>query len=406
MKFFLSLRLMVLAITKERGRMSLVVIMVAVGVGSVMVLFSLGNGANQAVQAVLAKSGRDLMVISPVSMQYLPGRGEGWYLSQSLKQKDAVDISENIDGVLATAPVSEQQLIVKYADNDHRTMIQGVTSELTELRNYQLEEGRFLSAEDYIDRNKAAVIGSFVSEKLNSGFSLLGETILIDNSSFLVVGELKEKGLSKAGTNYDDLILVPIETANSRLFKKNYVDRIIAKYEAGSDVNDIQDEIIEIIGINHNLSHGDKRDFKILIEGADDLAKQTTNSLLGGLAIFFTVITLIAAGIGVLTVSYLNVLDRKAEIGLRMALGSTRRGIAVMIVVEAAILSAVGALSGILLGFIAINIFRQFFDWELVVDLSVVVLPFAVAILLGITFSMLPAGKAARLLPVDALRAD
>lgn len=406
MRVLFQLRLMLLAISKERGRMVLVILMVALGVASVMVLISLGNGAQREVEATMEKSGRNLMVVARASIQYLPGRGSGWYLSQSLKERDAKDLLSAVDGIVSTASVTEQQLVVKFADSDLRTMVKGVTTEYTGLRNYQLDTGRLLNQEDFSGRKKVAVIGSFVSQKLNKGFSLLGEKILLGDSVFLVVGELREKGRSKAGTNYDDLVLVPYETARHRIFNKNYLDRIILKHSDDVDVIGLKQDISEVLSDNHNINFGENLDFEILIEGAVDKADQTSDSLLAGLAVFFTGITLLAAGVGVLAVSYLNVLDRKAEIGLRMALGSTQRGIATMIVMEAAILSAMGGLLGVMFGLSTIYIFRLFTEWLLVIDFGILVLPLIITVVLGMLFSVLPAGKAARMLPVEALRSE
>jgi putative ABC transport system permease protein len=342
--------------------------------------------------------GRDLITISPAEIQYLPSRGEGWFFSKKLQIEDVDIVREHVGDVKEVAPVVERYLSTQFQNREMRTMIQGVTTNFLGIKQFELEYGEFFSEADSEQKKRVAVIGSFVASKLNSGYNMVNEKLLIDGVPFVVIG------LSDAGTNYDDLILVPIKTANDRVFRKDYIDRILVKANAGVDTKNLLIDLSEVLRDSHKLDNRIKNDFTILQQNTSDIAKETTNTLLGGLAIFFTGITLLAGSIGILSVSFLNVLDRKGEIGLRVALGATRGNILLMILMESTLLSLLGGLLGLLMAGGLIYTLDMFTQWEVGVDWSVIAMPFVLSVFLGLVFGLIPAQKAANLQPVEALR--
>lgn len=404
MRIGFQLRMMLIAISKERWRMLLAVAAVALSLASVMILLALSAGANHEMRAILVQVGINVLTVSPERVQAVTNRGGQWYMSERLTIKDRDSIAAA--GVFrAVVPEAEESLLIQYNGEDLRTTVKGTSIEFPAVRNYEIASGRFFAPADDALANPVAVLGSFVVDKLNGGFSMLDETVWIRGIAFTVIGQFREKGLSDSGTNYDDLIAVPYNTALTRLYQRDYLDQILLQADSAAGIDGRVEVVRDILRSNHRIGDGAKDDFRILQPLSSDRAKRTTDELLGGLAFFFTVITLAIGGAGVFSVSYLNVLDRRGEIGLRMALGATRRSIVGLFVLEAVLLSAIGCAGGLLLGTAAIGLLALWTEWRLAFDLPVLAVPALLSAALGVVFGALPAYKAASMLPVDALRA-
>lgn len=406
MKAGFQLKLMLVAISKERWRLSLAVGAVALGLAAVMILMALGAGARREVEGILSQVGVNVITVVPANVRAVAGRGGEWYPSQMLRIEDIDAIMHNVSGIRVATPEIEDTLAVSYADEELRTTVKGVRErEFRSVRNYRITAGRGFTEEEERRGGQVAILGSFVVDRLNGGFSMLDETIWIrDLGAYRVVGLYEEKGLSESGTNYDDLVVLPLRTALERIYPRNDLDHILLQPEAGGDVERIVADVRDVLRDTHGITDG-KDDFQILRPSTTDKAKSTTNALLGGLAGFLTLVTLAIGGGGVFAVSYLNVLDRRGEIGLRIALGATRRDIVSLFLLEAVLLSAIGCIAGIVCGFAAIRLFEVFTDWKMAIDASVIAAPALVSAVLGVVFGVLPAYKASRLAPVEALTA-
>lgn len=407
MRIGFQLRLMLVAVSKEKWRMALAVGAVALGLAAVMILMALGAGARQEVAGVLSQVGVNVLTVVPERVQAVANRGGGWYPSEKLRAADLDAIRRNVPGVRIVTPEVEESVPVRYGAELLRTTLKGVNErQFAQVRNYRIASGRgFLPAEE-ADGAPVAIVGSFVVERLNANFSMLDQTVWVgDAGAFRVVGQYEEKGLSDSGTNYDDLVVVPYETARTRLFGRDNYDRILLLPHEGADVDRVAANVRDVLRDNHGIDPGDRDDFDILRPSTTDRAKRTTGELLGGLAWFLTAVTLSIGGAGVFAVSYLNVLDRRGEIGLRIALGATRRDIIVLFLMEALLLSALGCIAGFALGYCAIRMFALWTEWKMAIDFSVIAVPASVSALLGIVFGVAPAYKASRMAPVEALRA-
>lgn len=406
MRIGFQLRLMLIAISKEKWRMSLAVGAVALGLAAVMILMALGAGARREVEGILSQVGVNVVTVVPANVRAVAGRGGEWYPSQKLRLEDIDAIVRNVSGIRIATPEIEDTLSVTYESEELRTTVKGVRQrEFGAVRNYRIASGRDFTEEEERRGDRVAILGSFVVQRLNGGFSMLNETIWIRGlGAYRVVGLYEEKGLSESGTNYDDLVVLPLQTARDRVYTRDYLDRILLLPESDADVDRIVADVQDVLRDTHGVVDG-KDDFQVLRPSTTDMAKRTTNALLGGLAWFLTAITLAIGGAGVFAVSYLNVLDRRGEIGLRIALGATRRDIVSLFLLEALLLSAIGCIAGFLCGFAAIRLFALLTDWSMAIDGSVIAVPALVSALLGVVFGVLPAYKASRLAPVEALRA-
>jgi ABC-type antimicrobial peptide transport system permease subunit len=402
-KLKLQLRIMVLALRKSGFRSLLALGSVGLGIASMMIMLALRAGAEREMQAISDKMGKNLFVIKAGQVRALPGRGGGWFTSTRLDRSDVAVMSEQVQGIRTILPMLEGGRQAKLDSKQLVTTIRGVPPEFLEVRNFVLDEGRFIDEKDGLARSRIAVAGFFVAKKLNDGFSLVGETIWIGGVPFEVVGQLAEKGVVNE-QNEDDQILIPLETAERRLFNVDYLSALLVQVEEQDQMSAVQKKVKELLRENHALDESVKDDFEILNLIRSTMVGKVTAEFLRGLSQIFAVITLAIGGAGVLAVSYLNVKDRTSEIGLRMAIGARRRDISNLFVAEACLLSVMGGLAGILIGLASIVILKQATGWQMAVDLRGVTIPLFVSVLLGLVFGVIPAIKASKMTPVDALR--
>jgi putative ABC transport system permease protein len=233
---------------------------------------------------------------------------------------------------------------------------------------------------------------------------MVGETIWIGRVPFEVDGQLKTKGASSEGLNEDDQILIPIETAMSRVVNTDSLTRLVVQLAAESDMAPARTDARELLRANHRLDSDSRDDFKILELVRVDEIRRRSSEFLQGLATIFAAVTLAIGGAGVLAVTFLNVKERIPEIGLRIAIGARPRDITGLFIAEACLLSVIGGLTGLVTGVLGVALLRTFLGWTMAIDIRAVALPFTVSILLGIVFSVVPAIQASSVMPVEALR--
>lgn len=403
-KLKLQSRIMVLALRKSGFRSLLALGVVGLGIAAMMVMLALSAGAEQELQAITDQIGKNLFVVSAGRVMPQVGRGQGWYTSTKLKLMDVKTMREQIPGIRTIVPILESSVQVKLDNQALTTQVRGVTPEFTEVRNFQLDEGRLLDDKDGLAKSRVAVVGAFAMKKLNDGFRMVGETIWIGGTPFEVVGQLAEKGVAPDGQNEDDQILIPLETAQSRVFNVESLSRLLVQVKYQEQMSVVQSATREVLRANHELDDDVKDDFNILSLIRNDQVRRISSGFLQGLAQIFALVTLAIGGAGVLAVTYLNVKERTSEIGLRMAIGARRKDIANLFVAEACVLSLLGGLSGILIGGVGIIVLKQLTGWQMAVDLQGVTIPFVVSVLLGLVFGAIPASHASRVTPVEALR--
>jgi putative ABC transport system permease protein len=402
-KLMLRLRIMFLAMRKSGFRSLMAVGSVGLGIGSMMIMLALSSGAERELQAITERVGKNLFVIKAADVPPLPGRGTGWFTSTRLDRRDEAVLRQQVDGINAIVPIMEGSFSTRLHGKELATTIRGVTPGFPDLRNFQLQEGRFLDDDDGLARSRVAVVGSFIAERLNDGFSVLGETIWINNVPFTVVGQMKEKGFSD-GQNEDDQILIPFETAQRRLLNVDSVTCMLVQVRDPGVLARVQTEARELLRSTHRLAPGTRDDFDILSLLRADQVRAMNSSFLEGLSKLFAAITLAIGGAGVLAVTFLNVKDRTSEIGLRMAIGARQKDIAGLFMSEACLLSALGGMAGIAVGWAAVFVLTKFTQWQMAVEWRGIVIPFLVSVVLGLVFGVLPALKASRVMPVEALR--
>ena len=400
------------SVVAHKLRSFLTVLGVIIGVGSVIALLSIGQGAQNQIISSIESLGANLVYISPgFSMGQGGVRGGG--PTQSLTLEDARAIEEEVPHVINVAPVlqSSAQLIAG-SENTSAGVI-GTTSAYRLTFNLELEYGAFFSDYDYDRAAKVVVLGATVSEDLfGEGVNPVGQAVKLNNSIVRVIGVLKVKGVSMMGSA-DDSVYVPLTfvqqtSAQQRTAQGDHIINSIAlSLEDRQYSSEVSASITELLRSRHRLLPAAEDDFRIL--STEEIAEQVSSALdvmvifLGAIA----AISLLVGGIGVMNIMLVSVLERTREIGIRKALGAQERAIWSQFLIEAALLSLTGGVVGIVFGWgiaTAVGYFVQ--EITPVVTVDTVILAVSVSVGIGLFFGFYPAWQASRLNPIDALRAE
>ena len=402
---FLESFIMALSSLKANKMRSLLTMLgIIIGVGAVIAMVSVGLGVRDEVQNQIAGLRSNLIIIQPGARQ-TPGSRPEPGSGQSLVLKDAQAIAKEVEGAAAVAPFFAISGQVIAGNQNWITGITGATPEYSTVRNYELAEGVFVTQKDVDTRNRVAVIGPTVAKNLfGEGVSPVGQDIRIQNAPFKVIGLLESKGQSMNGQDQDDLIIVPLTTAQERLRKVTYLSGIAVQAVSEDQINPVMDEMAEVLRRRHKISGTKKDDFSIMsLASVMEVASTATQSitlLLGSVA----AISLLVGGIGIMNIMLVSVTERTREIGIRKALGARYNDIRNQFLIESITIGITGGFVGILVGLgIAFGIGKAF---SLTITYSVwpALLSFTFSVLVGLFFGLYPAQKAAKLNPIDALR--
>jgi putative ABC transport system permease protein len=402
----LRLRILRASLSSNRLRTVLAGALVSVGIASTLIMIALSTGVRREVEAVQDKMGRNLFVVKSGERPVPQWQGTGWYVTTKLKREEATLIEHEIPSIARAAPLLERNVPVKLGGSGLVTMVRGITSDYLDLRNFQIEHGRALTQADEAALSRVALVGAFIAERLNSGLSLVGETLWVNGIPFEVVGQLRAKGQGSDGSNEDDQILIPLETALRRVANVDRVTMFIVQTKDAAQLPDAMDATRRLLRATHRLDDDERDDFDILSMIRADVIRRMSSQWLQGLARILAAITLSIGGAGIFAVSYLNVKDRTGEIGLRMAIGASRGSIATLFLAEACVMSALGGVAGIVLGAGAGAILQRLTSWQMPLDTRGLAIPLIVSVLIGVTFGTGPAVRASRLKPAMALAGE
>ena len=379
--------------------------MMSLGVASTLLMAGMSTGARLEMQTEQNRMGRNLFYVRAAEQPVSPGRGNGWYVSSRLKPEQANWIEHDVPSVLHAVPVRERSTLAKLDANSVTTTVRGVTPEFLELRNFEIEHGRPLVEADGVERRRVAVVGPFVRERLSGSQTLVGKTLRLGRVPFEVVGELRAKGAGSDGSNLDDQILIPFETAIRRFENVESASMLLVQAREQAGMRPAMDGVRALLRVAHYIEPGARDDFDILETIRQNAARDMSERWMRGLSRILTVVTLALGGVGVFAVIYLNVKERTGEIGLRMALGATRTSIAALFLAEACVLSLFGGLAGLVFGTLITVVLRAATGWSIVIDASAVLLALAVSGATGLICSLVPAWRASLVMPARTLAA-
>jgi putative ABC transport system permease protein len=392
------------ALRANKLRSVLTMLGIVIGVAAVIAMVALGTGAQRAVNERIAALGTTLISIRPEQQ-----RGQGVAIADQqvkLTMRDAAAIEERAPNVVAVQPEMSRTFQVTYVNRNTATQVIGTTANYLEVRKYRILAGRmFTRAEDYA-KQRVAVVGPAVATTLglDAPEALVGENIRIRGIQFTVVGVLESKGQAMGWMNPDDQVLVPLNTARFRVHGTDRLRSISVLAASEEKIPEAMADIQKVLRREHRLRQGQPDDFQMQSQ-ADFLntlgeTTQVFTFLLSGIA----AVSLLVGGIGIMNIMLVSVTERTREIGIRKALGATRRNVLLQFLIEAVVLCCMGGIIGILVGSAGAFVMSRTAGWNTQVSPGAIGLAFAFSAIVGILFGVWPARRAAVLDPIVALR--
>ncbi|HEX2948797.1 MAG TPA: ABC transporter permease [Armatimonadota bacterium] len=391
-------------IVANKMRAALTMLGVIIGVGAVITMLALAQGAREQTMQRIQQMGTNVLTVFSGRSRSSGSRVSGGMGSTQILTMDDVEaIAAQCPSVKATAPEVQTSCQLKYQNQNSNTTVLGTTPAYLGIRNYQIQDGRMFTAEEVRGCRKVAVIGPTTAETLFGTSSPVGQYIRVQGIRFEIIGLMKTKGAQGGFMDPDDQLTIPATTAMRRVIGTQYVRSIDVQATSMQTMDQANSEVDALIRQRHRLS-ADDQSFMIrsqadIMEMAEETSQMFT-MLLAGIAS----VSLIVGGIGIMNIMLVSVTERTREIGIRMALGARRHDIQLQFLVEALVLSLCGGTIGVLLGLLGSVILAGALGWNTSVSLSSIGLSFSFAAFVGIFFGYYPARQASRLKPIDALR--
>jgi putative ABC transport system permease protein len=375
-----------------------------IGVGAVIAMVSLGNGAQTSIEASIQSAGTNIINVNAGNFSQ-GGVHTGSGGANTLTVEDANAIRAEVAGVRYLCPGFNSRSQVIFQNQNWQTRIQGTDVELPLIRSWPTEFGSFFSSQDVQTSAKVAVLGAVVRDQLfGEGEDPTGQMIRIRNQPFKIIGVMSRKGQAAMGEDQDDAIYAPYTTVQKKLQRATYIQNITISAESATNLSKVADDIAACLRARHKITPPDPDDFMVrTLEEMASLrvaATQTMTYLLAGIAC----VSLLVGGIGIMNIMLVSVSERTREIGLRMSLGARGFDVLLQFLVEAVVLSLIGGIIGIGIGFGFAEGLTKFMQWPTTVSSDAVAMAFGFSAATGIFFGFYPARKAAALDPIDALR--
>jgi putative ABC transport system permease protein len=401
--WFMTFRIALRALARNKLRAFLTMLGIIIGVGAVIAMVAIGEGAKATIQAQIASLGTNVLIVLPGTSNQ-GGVRAGFGSVNTLVAGDASAMVREIRAVAYASPILRRQEQVVAGRLNWGTLTQGVAPDYQLIREWGMSEGRFLHEGDVETTAKVAVLGDTVARNLFGNDDPIEALIRIRNVPFRVVGVLAAKGQSGQGQDQDDVVMIPYTTMQKRLMRVTYVHNIIVSAVTGEHVQEAQQQITGLLRQRHRIGQDREDDFTI--RNLSDITEAATTSarvmavLLGSVAS----ISLLVGGIGIMNIMLVSVTERTREIGIRMAVGARSRDIMLQFLVEAVVMAATGGIIGILLGIGSSELLKEWAKWPTLIDPAIVAIAFFFSGAVGVFFGFYPAKKAATLDPIEALR--
>jgi putative ABC transport system permease protein len=400
---FMTLRIALSALARNKLRAFLTMLGIIIGVGAVIAMVAIGEGAKATIRSQIASLGTNVLIVLPgTSMQGGVRTGAGGV--NTLVAGDARAIMRELPAVSFASPVLRRNEQVVAGNLNWFTLTQGVAPEMQQIREWQLDDGRFLHDGDVESAAKVAVVGETVVRQLFGNDDPVDAVIRIRNIPFRIVGVLAPKGQTSQGTDQDDTIMIPYTTMQKRLMRTTSVQSIVVSAVSADRVQEAQEQIAALLRQRHRI--GPDREDDFYIRNLSDIAEAASSSARVMAVLLGTVasISLLVGGIGIMNIMLVSVTERTREIGIRMAVGARSTDIMLQFLVEAVVMAATGGVIGILLGIGSSEVLNQWAQWPTHISPAIVAIAFCFSAAVGIFFGFYPARKAATLDPIDALR--
>ena len=401
-----TFKISIRALRVNKMRSALTMLGIIIGVGAVIAMVAVGTGASQKISEQISSMGSNLLIILPGATTS-GGVRMGAGTQPTLTTGDTDAIMKECPGVSDAAPIHNGVAQIVTGHMNWSTGVIGTTPSFLVVRDWELASGRAFTQQDVKSATKVALLGQTVVDNLFGDQNPVGQTIRIKNLPFTVVGVLARKGQNAQGQDQDDTILIPVTTAQKKLFGAQFpgmVRIIIVKAKSAEDLSSAEKQINELLRQRHHIGQKQDNDFTVRnltqIMQAQEQSTKVMTLLLGAIAS----VSLLVGGIGIMNIMLVSVTERTREIGIRMAIGAKTWDIRLQFIIEALTLSLIGGVIGIITGVSTAMVLSSLSGWPTVVSPLSIVMAFSFSGFIGIFFGFYPAYKASLLNPIDALR--
>ena len=391
------------ALRRNKMRSVLTALGIIIGVGAVIAMVGIGNGAKAQVEAQIASLGENVILIFSGSTT-ASGIRTGWGGAGTLKIEDAEAIRREVPGVIGVSEEVVSTTQVAAGNQNWFTRIFGESADYFDIRQWPLADGAPFTAQDVRSANKVCVIGRTTATQIYGNESPIGQILRIKNVPFTITGVLTPKGLSPQGVDQDDIVVMPYTSAMKRVIGGTTLRNMNVQMGDPGQIAAAQQQIISLLRQRHNIRPGRDDDFTVRTQQEIAEAATATSRVMTVLLGAIAGVSLVVGGIGIMNIMLVSVTERTREIGVRMAVGAHGTDILTQFLIEAVTLSSVGGLIGIICGIGASRILSIYAHWPTLISISSIAIAFLFSAAVGVFFGFYPARKAAALDPIEALR--
>jgi putative ABC transport system permease protein len=400
MRFFAPFKIAARALRRNKMRSLLTMLGIIIGVGSVIAAVSITTGASKQVEDKVAALGQNVVTVFSGNFSSGGARG-GWGSAPTLTVEDALAIKKEVPNVVGVSPEINDRMQVLANGQNWNTRIQGESPDYPQIRDWDIANGAMFTDGDVRALAKVAVVGKTVVDQLFPSEDPVGETIIIRNIPFKIVGVLEAKGFNLFGQDQDDLVIIPYTSHMKRITKRTFVNSIMVQAATKDTITTVQNDINTLMRDRHKSA---EPDFTVRTQLELMQMATSTSKIMSVLLAAIASVSLLVGGIGIMNIMLVSVTERTREIGIRMAVGARARDILIQFLIEAVTLSAAGGLLGIALGMLAAKIVAATTGWPTITPMIWIGIACVSSAGIGIVSGFYPAWKASKLDPIEALR--
>jgi putative ABC transport system permease protein len=378
---------------------------IMIGIGAVITMVGLGQGARAEVEEQVNRLGQNVVLVFP-GAQSLGGVSIGAGSRNTLTVESALAIRDEIPEVVAVSPEVRSQTQLVYGNRNWQTRVYGQSHDYLQIRQWPLESGEMFTEEHVANASLVAVVGRTIVQELFEGSDPIGETVRVRGVPLTIIGVLAEKGMSLMGSVQDDIVLVPYSTAFQRISGRSHAMAYnVQVYDEGA-MAVAQQKITDLLRERHRLGPDQESDFTVQTQQEVAEAATETSRVMTFLLASIAAISLFVGGVGIMNVMLVSVSERTREIGLRLSVGARGRDVLSQFLVESVVLCLIGGIGGILAGVAATEVIARAAGWPALFSTEAMIIAVSVSGAVGLFFGFYPAWKASRLNPIDALRRE